>query len=312
MRERFRIPLMLLAILAISLGLTLPAAAQVGRIAGEVRDEAGKPIRGASVTAENPSAVPSKFTATTDNNGRFSMAGLKYGRWIVTVQASGFAPTQAESQLDSLGRNPPLNFKLARGAGGAPGMPNSEELQKELAAADAMVANRQYDEAIAAYRAIIHKVPQLTVINLSVANAYRMKKEYDEAIAAYQEVLKSDPNNERAVIGIGMTQLEKGDMAGAETTLLKAAEGAGASREVFYNLGEVKFAKGEAEEAGEWYEKAAAADPSWGKPVFKLGLVALNRGDRDGATAMMKKVMEVDPSSPEAVQAKMVIEQLSK
>jgi tetratricopeptide (TPR) repeat protein len=299
------------AAVAVCLALAGPAVAQVGRIGGEVKDEAGKPIQGAEVTAENPNAVPSKFTAKTDDKGRFSMAGLKYGRWIVTIQANGYVPTQASSQLDSLGRNPPLNIKLARGAGGGgAGMPGGEEIQKELAAADALANQKQYAEAIAAYQAIITKVPQLTVINLSIANVYRQQKQWDQAIAAYQEVLKGDPNNERAKIGIGMTNLEKGDMAAAETTLLAAAESPGASREVFYNLAEVKFAKGESDEAGKWYEKAAAADPTWGKPIFKLGLVALNKGDKAGAAAMMEKVMAVDPNSAEAQQAKAVISQL--
>ena len=62
-------------------------------------------------------------------------------------------------------------------------------------------------------------------------------------------MLEADPNNERAKIEIGMTHLEKGDFAAAETTLLEAAQSVSASREVFYNLGEVKFAKGETDEA---------------------------------------------------------------
>ena len=150
------------------------------------------------------------------------------------------------------------------------------------------------------------------MINLQVAAAYRNKKEYDAAIGAYNDLLKVDPNNDRAKIGIGMTNLEKGDLQAAEDTLSKAAESPNATREVLYNLGEVKFAKGQTEEAAKAYQKAAGMDPTWGKPLFKLALVQLNKGDKDATIKALEKVIVADPTSPEATQAKAVIEQLKK
>jgi hypothetical protein len=67
-------------------------AAQTGRVGGVVKDEAGNPIKGATVTADNPGASPSSFTATTDDKGRFSIIGLKSGRWSFAAQAPGFSP----------------------------------------------------------------------------------------------------------------------------------------------------------------------------------------------------------------------------
>jgi Tfp pilus assembly protein PilF len=81
---------------------------------------------------------------------------------------------------------------------------------------------------------------------------------------------------------------------------------------VFYNLGEVKFAKGETDEAVKYYERASQMDANWGKPLFKLGLGHLQKADTKSAIAMMEKVVAVDPNSPEAAQAKALIEQLKK
>ena len=53
-------------------------------------------------------------------------------------------------------------------------------------------------------------------------------------------------------------------------------------------------------------------DPRWGKPLFGLAKVALNKGDTQGALDYFSKVIEVDPSSPEAAQAKAVVDQLKK
>src|SRR4029077_9266939 len=150
------------------------------------------------------------------------------------------------------------------------------------------------------------------VINLQIAAAYRNKKDYDSALAAYNDLLKVDPANDKAIIGIGMTNLEKGDLKAAEDTLTRAAESGKPTREVFYNLGEVKFSKGDTADAAKWYQKASDLDPSWGKPIFKLALVELNKGDKEATIKMLEKVIAADPTSQEAAQAKTVIEQLKK
>jgi len=307
----------LLAALLLS-ALAGPALAQSGRVGGQVKDESGQPIKGATVTAENPDVSPSSFTATTDDKGRFSVMGLRSGQWTFTAQAPGFSSESGKLNVQTIGApNPPLTFTLRKGSGapgggGALGGMAAKDLQGELAAADQLFNAQKWDESIAAYRAIMTKAPSLSMINLQIAAAYRNKKDYESALAAYNELLKTDPNNDKAKIGIGMTNLEKGDMEAAEQTLQAAAQSPSATREVFYNLGEVEFAKGKSDEAAAAYTRAAQMDPKWGKPVFALGKVALNKGDTQGAIDAFSKVVEIDPSSPEAAQAKAVVDQLKK
>src|SRR5438105_8873588 len=97
------------------------ALAQTGRVGGIVKDEAGQPIKGATVTAENPIASPSSFTATTDDKGRFSIIGLKSGQWTFSAQAPGFGPETGRLNVQTIGSpNPPLTFTLKKGGGAAP------------------------------------------------------------------------------------------------------------------------------------------------------------------------------------------------
>jgi tetratricopeptide (TPR) repeat protein len=251
------------------------------------------------------------LTSTTDDRGRFSIIGMKVGSWTFTANLPGYVPDSVKVAVKTLGTNPQVDFKLVKGSGAGFALAgvDTKLVGAELEAANGFYNAGQYDQAIAAYQAILAKTPALTLIHLQIGNAYRAKKDYDKAIASFQEVLKEDPANESAKIAIGMANLEKGDLPAAEAALLAAAE-SGGSREVLYNLGEVKFAKNEPDEAAKYYQKAADMDPGWGKPLFKLGLVALNKGDKATTVTYMEKVIAVDPNSAEAAQAKALIPQL--
>ena len=268
------------------------------------------------MTAENPNASPSSFTATTDDRGRYSIIGLRSGGWKITASAPGFAPSSGSVNVRTIGTPmPPVDFVLAPGAAGPAGAlagVNTKELQGELQKAIDLANAGQHDAAIAAYQAVLAKAPVLTMIHGQIAQVQRLKKDYDAAIASYQKVIEGDPNNDRAKIEIGMTYLEKGDFVAAEKALLDVASSVNANREVFYNLGEVKFAKGETDEAVKYYQRAVDMDPAWGKPLFKIGLARLQKADTAGTIEIMQKVIAVDPNSAEAAQAKALIEQLKK
>jgi len=313
MRESLK--LSLAALVVVLLG-ALPVAAQTGRIGGVVKDDKGQPLKGATVVAENPNASPPSFTATTDDKGRFSIIGLRAGNWKLTASAPGFQASVGNVPIRTIGTpNPPVEFTLAPGASGPAGAlagVNTKELQTELAAADAKLTANDFDGAIAAYQAMLTKVPALTMLHLQIGRAQRGKKDYDGALASYKKLLEADPNNERAKIEVGMTNLEKGDFAAAETALTEASQSTSASREVFYNLGEVKFAKGETDAAMAAYQRAIDIDANWAKPYFKMGLGKLQKADMPGALQMMEKVIAVEPNSQEAGQAKALIEQLKK
>jgi Tfp pilus assembly protein PilF len=313
MGQRFVTSILLFAALLV-VGTADRAAAQIGRVGGVVKDEGGQPLKGATVTADNQNIAQS-FTATTDDKGRFTMIGLRAGTWRFIAQAPGFTPGAGETPIRMGAPNPPITFVLKKTGNanfGPLGGITNKELQSELAAADVLFKQARWDDAIAAYRAILEKAPALGVINLQIGAAYRNKKDYAAALTAYDSLLKTDPANQKAAVGVAMTNLERGDSKGAEDSLLRAAQIAGAGREIFYNLGDVTLARNDADEAARWYEKASAADPSWGKPLYKLGLLAANKGDTTSASKLMDQVIAVDPTSPEATLAKTSLESFKK
>src|SRR3979409_2459882 len=116
--------------------LTGSALAQTRRVGGSGKDEAGQPIKGATVPAENPNASPSSFTATTDDKGRFSIIGLKTGQWNFTALAPSFGAESGKLQVQTIGApNPPLTFTMKKGGSapaGALGGLAAKDLQTDL------------------------------------------------------------------------------------------------------------------------------------------------------------------------------------
>ena len=305
------------------------AVAQISRIAGVVKDETGQPIKGATVRAENPNMSPRSFTASTDDKGRFSIIGMRNGQWSFIAEAPTFVSQAARMNVQTI--NPPLTFTLKRGAPvflGVLGNVAAKDIQADLAQADQLFNARQWDQALDAYQKILAKVPTLSLINLQIAQIYRNKAKdvltrnppdptsadghFAKAIAAYNDVLKVDANNDKAKVGIGTTNFEKGDLDAAERMLENAAKSADATKEMFYGLGDVKLAKGKTDEAGAAYDRASKMDPKWGKPVLALGKIALKNGDKDGALKLFEKVVSGDPASPETIEANALILQLKQ
>ena len=297
---------------AFVLTITGSAFAQGSRVVGIVKDETGQPIKGATLSLENPDAIPRNFTATSDERGRFAVLGLKAGEWSIVAQAPGYTPDATRVQVRVTTPVAPV-FTLHRAPAPPPsvlGNVGAKDLQSELKTADQQFDAQQWDQAIATYRNILARAPALNVLDLQIAAAYRNKKDYDTAIAVYNDLLKADSSSDKARIGLALAYMEKGDLAAAETTLTPAAQAPGATKEALYTFGEIEAARGKNDEAASWYQKASASDPNWGKPLLKLGLSAMKRGDRVNAATLMQRVVAVDPMSAEAAQAKTVIDQL--
>ena len=102
------------ALLVVALASAAPVAqTNVARVTGTVKDDGGKPVSGATVTATNPDQAPSTVTATTDPRGRFGILGLRRGNWVFTIAAPGFQTVRAGGEVE-LRTNPPINVRLMR------------------------------------------------------------------------------------------------------------------------------------------------------------------------------------------------------
>jgi tetratricopeptide (TPR) repeat protein len=165
-----------------------------------VKDTGGHPIKGATITAENPNYAAT--TVTSDGKGRYAFLGLRGGAWTFTVKAPGFQQAKREATTRTMGGNSPVDFELDALADLAPAGPmadlDTRALQQQLAAAADLEKTGKIDESIAAYREVLSRVPSLTSVHLQLGVLFERKGETATAVAEYQAALKSDPANARA------------------------------------------------------------------------------------------------------------------
>lgn len=167
---------------------------------GVIKDTEGHPIKGASVTAENANFAP--VTVTSDAKGRYGFLGLRGGSWTFVVKAPGFQEAHRQSTTRTMGVNPTLDFELNAAADPALAGPladmDTRALQEQLSSAAGLESNGKLDEAIAAYRGILSRVPALTSVYLQLGVLFERKGDPAAALTEYQAALKADPASVKA------------------------------------------------------------------------------------------------------------------
>ena len=210
-----RFPLALAALVVFCMATA--AAAQTARALGTIRDQSGRPIKGATIVAVNPDAYPSQVTAVSDERGRWAMIGLRSGNWRFLIEAEGYLRVDASTPVRS-GTTPPLSITMARDPGPVPNA-LERDIQQQLTAAAALREQGRLDQALSAYEGIRDRNPRLTAVNLAMAAIYRMKAAQqadpaarrtllEQAITSYTVVLEADAANERVKTELASARAE--------------------------------------------------------------------------------------------------------
>jgi hypothetical protein len=192
--------------LVASVLLSSMSAFAQGRVVGSVKNQEGQPLKGATITGDNPEAAPPTRTATSDKKGHFSFLSLGKGDWTFTVDVPGYEPATTKLTVRLLGNNPSLDVVLHPTPEPPPDSPMATvdvgALLQRLDEAAGREADGNIDEAIAIYREIATKFPALTTIRLQLGLLHERKQDVAAATAEYQAVLKSDPANRKALAAL--------------------------------------------------------------------------------------------------------------
>ncbi len=180
------------------------ADAQVIRVSGTIKDDAGHPVRGAIVTAENPDQAPARLTATSNDKGQFGFIGIRRGQWMFSIEAPGHEPVRFRRPV-AAGRQQPIEITLERTAAPA-ALPldgtNAGDILQRIDRAESLASSGNVDGAIAEWREILTKVPALTSAHLQIGALYERKPDPEQALAAYRRLLEIEPGNVKALAAV--------------------------------------------------------------------------------------------------------------
>ncbi len=91
------------------------AYAQVGQIAGVVRDTSDALMPGVTVEVTSPALIERVRSATTDSNGQYRITNLPVGTYSVTFSLSGFKKEQRDGIALTSGFTAPVNATMSVG-----------------------------------------------------------------------------------------------------------------------------------------------------------------------------------------------------
>jgi carboxypeptidase family protein len=180
------------------------AEAQVIRVAGTVKGDDGRPVRGAAVTAENPDQTPPRLTTTSNDKGEFGFIGIRRGLWTMHVEAPGFERLQFRRQVGT-GRQQSIDVRLSRTATPVALLLDGVkvgEVQQRIDRAESLAASGDLDGAIVAWRDVLARVPALTSVHLRLGALFERQPDPEAARAAYRQLLELEPGNAKAIAAI--------------------------------------------------------------------------------------------------------------
>jgi len=142
-----------------------------------------------------------------------------------------------------------------------------ERVRLETMEAQLLAWGKDYDGAIAMYRAVLRDHPSRAEARKGLAAVFAWKGLYEKSIVEYRKVLLQNPADREASLGLARTLAWKGDYRGSETVYRDVLNKDGTNKEARLGLGRTL-----------WWS-----------------------GDRRGADKELGEVLELEPGNSEAL-----------
>lgn len=283
-------------------------AQQVTRLSGTVLDFDAKPLAGATITISDKDNG-TKYTLTTDKDGKFAQAGLKNGTYDVNFKAPNIDYTEAmriDGSLAATGAILNVNFK---DIAAKTGYDVNAEKKKAEAANKIKEMKTHFDNGVHAMTDADNVKTQLRAAQPDQKAALQttLNTDYQTAItefqAAQQGLAPTDPNQSVILSDLGSAYDGAGKYDDAVDSLQKAAalKSTGA---IYQQLGTDLARQGKMADAGAACDKASTLDPAnkdAGELCYRnIGIILTNAGKMSDAVAPLQKATQLNPNDADA------------
>lgn len=294
-----------------------PAVAQVwrgpARMEGLVKDEKGTPIVGAKVDLKMK-GQSSGTSTKTDKKGRWAVMGLAGGDWDLDINADGYIPKQLGgvhlSEISS-NRLAPINVQLQpvpkavpqeSTAVREPGVP--KEAIEAVRQGDEMLMAGKYAEAAAEYEKALPSLPKHVPLLMQMARAYHGSTNEAKSTEMLKRVLEKEPDNVAALLLLGNSALERGDLEAGKAYLDKVPASAVTDPVAYTNIGILYMNRNKPAEAEDYFTRAIQLDPGYAHGYYYRGLARYQAKKSQESKADFTHFLEASPDAPEAKEVK--------
>lgn len=312
----------------------VPVWAQfTGTVKGSAKDEAGKPLAGATVELVSLDNGR-KITLKTNGKGDYFSIGIAPGLYKFNLMQDGKVIDFYDKVPVQAGEERQIDFDIAKEKAQALQKAGvSEEQQKQIAEvqkqnenikglnaqlkqARELEAAGNYDQAITILEQASQADPKQDVTWANLGEAQRGAKKYPEAAESYQKAIALKPDSGPYHSGLADAYAKSGQTEKAVQEWATAAQvdptNAGS---YYFNEGAVLTNTGKVDEAIAAFDKALQADPTRADAYYWKGVdlmgKATTKGDKmvapDGTAEAFNKYLELAPTGKYADPAKQML-----
>jgi tetratricopeptide (TPR) repeat protein len=339
------------SVLALTLLAGAPAQAQAwagrGRLQGTVKNEAGQPVEGATITlrkgtervdvkADGPAQIK------TDKKGKWSILGLAQGPWGILIEKEGYLLSEGQVQVNEFAVAQPLNsvlkvipkevieqaqqraeqetatgqakVLLQRGnellaAAQAGGTPDKAKLTEARTAYEQGMAKLEEAKLETDEQRAAVAQTRLSVLQTVAGIDYQLG-DTEKAIARLKEVFAAKPEDAGVLQLLIDALMQAGKEDEAKAYMAKLPAGTKVDPNTVLNMGIKAFNEGKMDQAFEAFDRAVRENPERADAYYYRGLVYLNRSKNAEAKADFQKLLQIDPNNRYAAEAKEFLKEL--
>jgi Flp pilus assembly protein TadD len=275
--------------IAIVAGSAVEARAQMGVARGQVVDEKGAPVADATVELVFRGEIERQYRTKTNKKGEYTQV-VATGNYRVTVSKEGYQGTYLDHRVTTGDPTDLPTLKIvSRVAVAKEAMaPILEQFEK----AAALLKAGRMDEAIAVYREVGAKHPDMPEVHFNLGTIYARQEKWPGR--GVQE--DRGPRTPRPNLLADVQRMGRTDEAVAEMEKLAAKHPD--DPKLRYDLGIFYLSARRDGEAFAAFEEARKRDPGNVEVLYLLGTLSVNRGEIEQARGYLQSYL--DKAAPDA------------
>ena len=253
----------------------------------------------------------------TDSGGRFRFANLARGYYKVVVNSPGFRAVQQDADLQVVYRAY-LVFELTSEKAGNMTLIDVVDARAPAEAREALARGREslgkknYAEAIGYLQKAIASYPAFYEAHLLLGTAFVDEREWRKAETAFQSALELKATSPAAMLSLGEVYWRQKRYDEAEKTLLDGLKLDDKSWNGYFTLARLYWDLENIAKAGPAIGRTLQLKPDFAPAHLLAGNILLKVNQRERALAEYQEYLRLQPKGEFAVQARDLVEKLSK